>query len=379
MPLKRSSEIKVGLFALIALGAFLVSVLILTSKSSFFRTTITIHSSFSNIAGLIPGSEVRVSGVTVGLVKNINFSPKEGDPTVLVELTIDDRGLDRVAKNSKATIASLGLLGKKYIEIIPGTIEKGLVEDGDFIQGIDPISMSDALDKGGKIMDTIGKTSEHLEVLFASISGQGETQTDLSETITSIRRIASRVETGNGVLHSLIYDAEKTKIVANVLSTTDHIRATAEHVQEIVENVRTGSGTLHELIYGEQFKLLVDNLTNTSEALRQIISDIRTEQGVLYGLIYDPEKFKILEHLQATAANMEDITARIVRGEGTVGGLIIDPTIYEDIKKLTGEVERNRVLKSYIRYVVRQQEEELEEQSEPPANPPSESTPPSNE
>ncbi|MHA1567999.1 MAG: MlaD family protein, partial [Alphaproteobacteria bacterium] len=91
MPMKRASEIKVGLFTVIALGAFLGAVLILTSKSSIWRDTITVHTSFKNIAGLIPGAEVRLSGVTVGLVKNISFSPREGDPTVLIELTIDDR------------------------------------------------------------------------------------------------------------------------------------------------------------------------------------------------------------------------------------------------------------------------------------------------
>ena len=68
-------------------------------------------------------------------------------------------------------------------------------------------------------------------------------------------------------------------------------------------------------------------------------------------------------------------TARIERGEGTLGGLINDPSIYEDLKKLTGEVERNRVLKTYIRYVVRQREEELERVNQPPPNPPAEETP----
>jgi len=368
MPLKRASEIKVGLFALIALGAFLSTVIILTSKSSMFRDSITVHTSFKNIAGLIAGSEVRVSGVTVGLVKSISFSPKESDPTVLVQLTIDDRGMDRVTKDSQATINSLGLLGKKYIEIIPGTLAAGVVEDGDFIVGVDPASLTDALDKGGKIMDSIGETASHLEVLFASISGEGEAKTDLSETISSIRRIMHQVETGNGVLHSLIYDATKSKIVADLAQTTANINA-------IVGDVREGTGNLHEVIYGTQFKTLIDNLADTSDSLRQIMNDIRTQPGVVHGLIYDEQQYKILNDLQVAVANLAKITERIERGEGTVGGLLIDPTIYEDLKKLTGEVERNRVMKTYIRYVVKKREQDLEEQMEPPANPPAEETP----
>jgi len=373
MPVSRASEIKVGLFVLIALGAFLVSVLVLTSKSSLFRQTIKVRTSFKNVAGLIAGAETRVAGVTIGYVSDIHFSAKPGDSTVFVELTIDDRGIKKVTKDSKATIATLGLLGKKYIEVIPG--QKTLVSNGDFIEGVDPASLTDALDKGGKILNEIGAAAESLRILFGSVTGQSGQETDLSRTITSIRNIVENVQNGSGTLHALIYDPDKAKIVANILRTTDDIRATTEEVRQIVGNVRSGSGTLHELIYGEQYKRLIENLADTSEAIRQVAHDIRTERGVLYGLIYDPQQYQMLENIRATAENLRRITERIERGEGTIGGLIIDPTIYEDLKKLTGEVERNRVLKTYIRYVVRQREEEIEQEEQPPPNPTPEPSP----
>jgi len=368
MPMKRSSEIKVGLFAILAMVLFLVSVMVLTSKSSFFRESIVIHTSFQNIGGLIEGSEVRISGVLIGFVKTISFAPEEGATTVLVDMTVDDRGMDRVMKDSKATIGSLGLLGKKYIEIMPGLKEAGTVQDGDFIVGVDPASLSDALDKGGKIMDSIGATATHLEVLFASIAGKGDTETDLSRTISTIKRIVGRVETGDGVLHTLIYDPSKRKLV-------DVFAVSAAHIRAMITDVHEGSGTLHELIYGDQYKQLMTNLADTSEALRAIVVDLRTKPGVLHALIYDEEQLKLLEHIVDTTDNLARITERIERGEGTIGGLIVDPSIYEDLKKLPGEVERNRVVKTYIRYVVRKREEDLEKREQPPDNPPAQETP----
>ena len=374
MPVSRGSEIKVGLFTLIALGAFLAAVLVLTSKSSLFRESITVRTSFKNIAGLIAGAEVRVSGVTIGSVSSIAFSSRPGDATVFVELTIDDRGMRKVTKDSKATIDTLGLLGKKYVEIVPG--RGPLVRHHDFIQGSEPASLTDALEKGGKILDEIGQTAEYLKVLFASVSGQGAQETDLSRTITSIRNIVENVQNGSGALHELIYDPNKAQIVANILATTNDLRVTTGDVRQINANVRSGSGTLHELIYGAQYKRLIENLADTSEAIRQVVHDIRTERGVMYGLIYDHEQYKILDDLRVTAADLRRIMDRIDRGEGTIGGLVVDPTIYEDIKKLTGEVERNRVLKTYIRYVVRQREQELEQAERPPHNPPPAETSP---
>lgn len=368
MPLPRSSEIKVGFFALVVLATFLGSILVLTSKTSLFRESINLRTSFKDIAGLIEGSEVRLSGVTVGFVNRIQFSPEKGDPTVFVEFNLDDRGIDRVMKDSRVTISSLGLLGKKYVEILPGTLAAGRVEENDVLEGVNPASMAEALDKAGIVLDNIRDTTFDLKKLFASIAGDEGAETDLSRSITSVRNIMAEVETGQGILHDLIYEPTKAEILTNIAATTRRINTVVARIEE-------GPGNIHEIFYGQQVKALMDNLATTSEALRQVMLDIKQEKGLVNSLIYDPEKAQMLEDLKTSTANLARITERMDQGEGTIGGLLIDPTIYEDLKKLTGEVERNRVLKTYIRYVVRKREADLEESMEPPPNPPAAETP----
>ncbi len=362
MPLTRSNEIKVGLFTMVTLIAFLTSVIILTSKTSLFRDTIELETSFKDIAGLINGSEVRLAGVTVGFVKEISFSSEPGDPTVFVTFSVDDRGMDRVNKNGRATIASLGLLGKKFLEVTPGDSSAGMVEKGDFLEGVDPASMAEALDKFGVVLNNIEETSAHLKILFASIAGEKDAETELSRTIANIQRITREVEAGKGVLHELIYSPVKAEILTDLQATVSHIRGIAKNIEE-------GPGNIHEAVYGEQLKVFLGDLAQTSEVLRQVIVDIRDEKGVIHGLIYDEDKYEMLADLRKTAASLAQISERIERGEGTLGGLLIDPTIYEDLKKLTGEVERNRVLKTYIRYVVQKRETDLEESEKPPKLP----------
>jgi phospholipid/cholesterol/gamma-HCH transport system substrate-binding protein len=369
MPLKRSSEIKVGFFALVVLASFLVAVFVLTSKTSLFRRTIALHTKFKDVAGLISGSEVRLAGVSIGSVGNIRFAPTEGSAEVLVEFTVDDRGMDRVMKDSKASIASLGLLGKKYLEILPGSLEAGHVAAGDTLESVEPASIAEAMEKAGKVIDNVGETVTHLKKIFASISGEEGAETDLSRAIGSVRHIVGEVETGKGVLHDLIYEPTKAQILTD-------LQATVHRISEVVERIQVGPGNIHEVVYGEQVKKLMDNVALTSDALRQTIVDIKQEKGIIHGLIYDPEKYQLLEDLRKTAANLAEISQRIERGEGTVGGLIVDPTIYEDLKKLTGEVERNRVLKTYIRYVVKKREADRELQEVPPAPPPPRETSP---
>lgn len=363
MPLKRTSEIKVGIFALVALGAFLATVIVLTSESSLFRGTITLHAQFNDIAGMIDGSEVRLAGVTVGFVQNIEFSPSDNKPIVYVTFNVDDRGMDRVSKSSKVTIASLGLLGKKYLEIVPGDLSDGRVEDGDTLEGINPSSMTEALDKAAEAIETIKRVGSHLETLIGSLAGKEDFETDLSRTVSSIKRIVEQVETGPSALNNLIYDPTRVQIITDLAATVQHIR-------EVTGRITQGPGNIHEVIYGEQVKSFMADLEKTSEVLRSVIADIKDQDGVLHSLVYDPENKKILTDLQTTADSLKKMAQAIERGEGTVGGLLIDPTIYEDLKKLTGEVERNRVLKTYIRYVVQKREADKQAGEEPPPNPP---------
>jgi phospholipid/cholesterol/gamma-HCH transport system substrate-binding protein len=44
-------------------------------------------------------------------------------------------------------------------------------------------------------------------------------------------------------------------------------------------------------------------------------------------------------------------------GRGTIGALLVDPTVYEDVKSLVGNVERNQVLRALVRYSIKQNED----------------------
>ena len=51
-------------------------------------------------------------------------------------------------------------------------------------------------------------------------------------------------------------------------------------------------------------------------------------------------------------AIVDDVRA----GRGTIGGLLVDPSIYEDIKRLVGNLQRNEILRSLVRYSIREDE-----------------------
>lgn len=115
---------------------------------------------FQRVDGITVGSDVRVSGVKVGVVKSLGLDPA----TYMAQLTLTvDRNV-QILDDSTARVASDGLLGGAYIAIEPA--------------GMDP------LPAGGEILNTQGSV-DLLTLLsgFASAAGGSEPESSEQETV----------------------------------------------------------------------------------------------------------------------------------------------------------------------------------------------------
>lgn len=109
---------------------------------------------FQRVDGIAVGSDVRVSGVKVGVVRAVELDPE----TYMARLTINVSNGLQVLDDSTARIASDGLLGGAYVAIEPAGM--------------------DALPPGGEIPNTQG--SVDLLTLFASFA-QGQNSAGAEE------------------------------------------------------------------------------------------------------------------------------------------------------------------------------------------------------
>ena len=116
----RSTEILVGLFVLIGLGALLFLALKAANLTSFStESTYALSARFDNIGGLKVRSPVRSAGVTVGRVTAITLDPKTFQGVV----SMDIRQGFQFPKDSSAKILTSGLLGDQYIGLEAGADE----------------------------------------------------------------------------------------------------------------------------------------------------------------------------------------------------------------------------------------------------------------
>src|SRR4029077_11361993 len=82
MPRTRShtwAELKIGVLMIAAVGISVVTVFLLTGGKGFFWQRYHLKTRFTNVAGLKPGSPVRLAGVDVGDVDAVDLSGSQVD------------------------------------------------------------------------------------------------------------------------------------------------------------------------------------------------------------------------------------------------------------------------------------------------------------
>ncbi len=130
----RKSEILVGIFVLLTIGALLLLGLKVANQGMQANgETYILKAKFDNIGGLKARSAVKVGGVTVGRVESIALDEDDFTPVVTLAISKD---YDSFPDTTSVAILTSGLLGEQYIGLQPG-FSFGDVEnlgDGDFIE-----------------------------------------------------------------------------------------------------------------------------------------------------------------------------------------------------------------------------------------------------
>ena len=96
---------------------------------------------FDKVDGLNPGADVRIAGVKVGSVTGMRILPE----TFQAEITFTVDAAMRLPTDSSAEITSEGLLGGKYVSIVPGGAEKVLAAGGRITETQGSVSLESLL------------------------------------------------------------------------------------------------------------------------------------------------------------------------------------------------------------------------------------------
>ena len=287
MPRTRSlawSELKLGIVVVVALALAVVFAFMVGGEGGLPWQRYHLKTRFPNVQGLKAGAVVRLAGVEVGQVSDVQFVGAQVEVTM--EVTEDVQ--DKITEQSRAMIGSISLLGETAIDINAVGIGRPIPDWG-YIQSA----------------RTPGQIAEVAEQANAGI--------------VEITNLLRDIRAGKGTVGKLFTDEQVYKEFAALTAAAD----------QVVQNLNRGQGTMGKLLNDEAaYRSLQASLDNLATMTRRI----NAGEGSLGRLLKDEEFAK---SLSSTTANLDRISGGLARGEGTAGKLLKDDALYKRLDAVT--------------------------------------------
>ena len=331
----RKYETIVGIFVVASLAAFLFMVLIVAQQEGLFQEYVTYRTTFKNISGLKPGSEVHLSGVTVGNVTNTAINP-EGD--IVVTFQVLKKYSDRIREDSRSTIGFMGLLGEKSLDLTPGSIKKPTIPPEGLIVSVEPLDITQLLARAAPSLDDLQKVLTNLVTITERMAEPGG---DFSTIFSEVKEVVSKVNAGKGTLGKLVNDPALYRDTADAM----------KQVRKFVDDLEKSKGLLGTVLNDPAFKAqavkTMTEIESTFANLNKTTADLKDAAARL------PDMAKKLESF---------LTNLNRAGKGLPGLVTEGETTFSDFDTTTKAMQRSWLLR---RYVPKPQEHTIRLDAEP--------------
>ena len=359
------TRIRVGIFVVTGLLFGTVVAFALGAQQNLFEPKTTYFAIFKHINGLHVGNTVRVAGVNVGSISKVSIS-KHNKVVVYFRIINDAAHLIRGNPNalpgdysgSMADIESKGLLGDQMIEISIGAQDFPVWDPK---KPLPTSSNHNLIQLAENTLKEVEGTAHNLQSATAPFADQVFSN-DLKATAHNLAKASEMLANSHGTLQALMTDTQLRK---NVEEATDNLKKAAGEVTElggnlnqITETILNGEGTLHTLLYDADGADALRNIREATEQINDMLSAVRSGDGTIHQLIYGDSKTNagMLKSLNQASADIAYLTSQMRQGKGTIGALLVDPSVYDDIRRLIGNMERNSILRALVRYSIESDE-----------------------
>jgi len=282
--IKLTSETKVGLFVIVGIALLVIMSLKLGGVDIASDEGYELRMRLDNAIGLDPGAAITIAGVEVGNVQTIALDGSKALITIKVRSGVE------VMQNYTVALKTSGLLGEKYLALIPSIKPAPLLKDGDEIKSIAAYSDMDRLITA---LSDVAVDIKKVTGALGDVLGGEDNQASLGSIIKNLQDITGSV---NSIVSE--NDVRFTTVMKNMESFSASLR-------DITEMLAANKGNFNA------------TMTNVREAMETLN--------------------KIAPNVDSTVSSISKIAQRIERGEGTIGKLLNDEETHRNINKtLTG-------------------------------------------
>lgn len=327
------SELKVGLTVVVASITLSILIMLMSGTGGLFTHKIVLRSYFDNAGGLREGAPVRLQGVDIGNVNKIRIvtDPARKLTPVEVTLKVSSRFHPTLHKDSITRLATAGVLGETYIDIDSSTAKGPIVEENDELNTKDAAQIEDVVRASQSTLQNLDALLKRVDRIIAFVeSGQGSIgkliydaglYNQLNSTVAEFQNLVSDVSNGKGSIGKLLVD---DKLYNNANQTIDKLNG-------IIDELNAGKGTAGKFL---KDPTLYDTANKTIANVKQMTDDINAGKGAI-GVLARDEQFAA--KLKNTMNRISELSDKLNSGEGTAGKFIQDPAVYNNTNQLLTE------------------------------------------
>ncbi|HYC61396.1 MAG TPA: MlaD family protein [Thermoanaerobaculia bacterium] len=360
-------SIRVGLLVSGALFILMVFLFFIGSEQKIFARKNEYEVRLENVTGLSQGNPVRMSGVTIGTIRDIKLPQDPKQKQVEILLMIDRNYAERIRGDSRARLKKLGLLtGDSYIDVSAGTLKFDTLEPGSVIPAQRGTDVEALITSGEDLVENLVQISFSLKNILQRVDrGEGllgemttapETRQRITDTLlTTLNKTnaaLAHMESGKGVMGKLLYDdryaEELTTSIAGAAKSMQTLTA------RIQDDFQKGEGVVPALLNDPEGKRrvyeLIENLRASSANLSTFTTSMQTGEGLLPRLLNDKAYGdQALGEFTVLVRQLNEVVSKINNGDGTAGKLISDPSMYESINDILIGINESKLLRWLIR------------------------------
>jgi phospholipid/cholesterol/gamma-HCH transport system substrate-binding protein len=349
------ASLRVGLLVVAAIAVVIIVIFTVSGDIRLFSRSATVKTYLTSVDGLRKGAEVRLSGLKVGSVKEINFTsaiPSDPNQRNFIEVVMELSGkidgvpaIERIRTDSLAVLKGAGVLGDNVIDITPGTLQGQPIRDGCTINSLAQKSVADIINASQTAVSNLNEISSDIKEVTEDIrQGRGtvgkllrdETlYTSLNQTILRAENLITAIKEGEGTAGRLISDPALYNQANEVV--TDLRRLTTQ----VNEQINSGRGTIGKLLKDEELynraNTLVAKLDSSANRFENIVARAERGEGTVGKLLKDEQLY---DEARQAVASLRTLAAGLERGEGTAGRLLKDEQLYQNLNQTTAELTK---------------------------------------
>ncbi|WIG97445.1 MlaD family protein [Myxococcus sp. SDU36] len=326
---ERRLELKVGALVLSTIMGVLVLLWLMGELKLGSETGLAVD--FGHTGNVVEGAPVKLGGVQVGRVQDIELQPERRDAQgrplpVRMELAVAPEAVGALRKDARVTVATVGILGEPYLELNPGSARERL-PPGTAMRGTDAPRLDVLAEQLTRFVDLLSQMLEEdpeaIRGLAANVSRLARTLDQLlTENRGDVKVLASELAAASKDLRQLAGLArEAFQPGGKGARLLDDAAAAAAVVRRDLPGLTKSAGT-------------------TLDGLAAVTGPLGPEDGARVKLA--------LERLTAASGQLESIAARADRvlakleaGEGTAGAVLQDGTLYDELRSLVTDLRKH--------------------------------------